>query len=79
MSRVNGIKAANPYKFILLSILPMMLTRKNITTMTDKERIEAYLNGTMSPKEEKEFMQDCCNNPFLRNQMFFEGVRRSKQ
>ena len=40
-------------------------------------KINAYLDGTLSSEEEKKFMQDCCNDTALRNQLFFTAVLRS--
>lgn len=45
--------------------------------MTYKDKVNAYLDGTMTEQEEKEFMQDCCNDIALRNQLFFTAVLRS--
>lgn len=44
--------------------------------MTNQERINSYLNGTMSPKEEKDFMNDCCEHNSLMTQLCLEGIFR---
>ena len=40
----------------------------------ETERINAYINGTMTQEEETKFMQDCVDNPNLHYQLSRAGM-----
>ncbi len=47
--------------------------------MTKQEKIDNYLDGVMSPEEEKEFMAECCLSPSLGYMLYATGIRRALQ
>ena len=44
--------------------------------MTNQERVDSYLKGTMTPEEERQFMADCCLQPALGYMLTMTGMKQ---